>query len=109
MQLKKVADGGAPVDATVMALPSKEGAVALYLADAKIKAALDGRAASAPVALQLTAGESFGGAVNEYLVLSTYDATPPGALDVQITHAVFGHVLFHPEGASVALATILPR
>lgn len=110
VSLADLKDLDSPRESTAFAIPSKEGAASLFSIDAKIKAALAGKNASPPVALQLTASSSFGRPVNSYLVLSTYDATPPGMLDARITKAVYGHVFFRPGGeAEVSTADVVAR
>lgn len=110
VSLADLKDLDSPRESSAFAIASKEGAISIYSIDTKIKAALADKNASPPVALQLTDSSSFGRPVNSYLVLSTYDATPPGMLDARITKAVYGHVFFRPSGeVEVSTADVVAR
>jgi hypothetical protein len=51
-----------------------------------------------PKALLVKDDMSFGRSFRTYLVLSAFDATPPGALDAKITRSVAALVRFKPSG-----------
>ena len=82
-------------------------AIRAYLADLEVKNEIGTFRPSAPEAVVINQGSSFGATVTTYLVASIIDTTPPGLFDARFTHAIPAFVTFQPGGGiSVSLAEV---
>jgi hypothetical protein len=87
---------------------SNAAAIDLFNADPEVAAALSAGVASAPEAVLISRGTSFGANVDDYLVASRVDTTPDNLDDGQQSKLVSVLVHFPPDGApTVSFAEIV--